>query len=60
VAHLEEEREALCREQIMLYVQHLRGILDTHTDVPVNRSMYEPGIIVGNGEEINETLETTK
>jgi hypothetical protein len=44
----------------MLYVQHIRGRLDTNTDVPVNRSVYEPRIIVGKGEESNEALETAK
>jgi hypothetical protein len=44
----------------MLFVQHTRGRLDTHIDVPVNRSMYEPGRIIGKGEESNATLETAQ
>jgi hypothetical protein len=60
VAHWEEECEVLWSETIMLYVQHRREIVDTHSDVPVNQSMYEPGRIVGKGEESNETLETAK
>jgi hypothetical protein len=42
--------------KIMLHVQHTRGRLDTHIDVPVNPSVYEPGRIMVKGEEINETL----
>jgi hypothetical protein len=44
----------------MFYVQHTLGILDTHIDVPVNQSLYEPGKIMGKGEKINETLESVK
>jgi hypothetical protein len=44
----------------MFYVQHKRGKLDTHIDMPVNGSVYEPGRIMGKGEESNETLETDK
>jgi hypothetical protein len=57
VAHWEEEYEVLRREYILLYVQHTRGRLDTHTDVSIHRSMYETRRIVGKGEESNESLE---
>jgi hypothetical protein len=57
VAHWEEEYEVLRREEIMLYVQHTRGGLVTSTDVPIHRSVYEPGIIVGKYEESNEAFE---
>jgi hypothetical protein len=60
VAHWEEECEVLWREKIVLYVQHMRGRLDTYIDVPINRSVHEPGRIMEKGEESNETLETAK
>jgi hypothetical protein len=41
----------------MLYVQHTRGRLDKHTDVSIHRRMYEPGRIMGKGEESYGTLE---
>jgi hypothetical protein len=56
VAHWEKECDVLWREQIMFCVQHARGIFDTHIDAPVNRSAYEPGIIMGEGEESNDIL----
>jgi hypothetical protein len=57
VAHWEEEYEVLHREEIMLYVQHTIGGLDTHTDVPIHRNVYAPGIILGKCAESNEALE---
>jgi hypothetical protein len=60
VAHWEEECEVLRREEIMLYVQHTIGRLDTPTDVSIHQIMYEPGIIAGKGKESNEALEIAK
>jgi hypothetical protein len=40
----------------MLYVQHTRGGLNTHTDVSIHRCVYELGRIMGKGEESNEAL----
>jgi hypothetical protein len=60
VAHREEKCEVLRREKRLLHVQHTRRILDTHTDMSINRSMHELGRIMGEGKENYETLETAK
>jgi hypothetical protein len=36
VVHWEEECEVLWTEKILLYVQHTRIILDTHTNLSIN------------------------